>query len=95
MRVHDELGRAWLVLAGDPAWIVCSRLKKLNPSAIILPTETLVRGVVPHPDRVYQQAHRLQTAWQATGDKDIKDAFIRAVTLYDCLTVCYNKSGGT
>ena len=92
MKVHDELGRSWLVLAGDPAWNLA---RSLGRGDIILPAETLVRGVVPHPDRAYQQMHRLQTAWQATGDKDIKDAFIRAVTLYDCLTVCYNRSGGT
>jgi len=92
VKVHDELGRPWLVLAGDPAWNLA---RSLGRGDTILPTETLARGFVPHPDRAYQQMHRLQTAWLATGDKDIKDAFIRAVTLYDCLTVCYNRSGGT
>jgi hypothetical protein len=95
VKVHDELGRSWLVLDGDPAWDVCGKLKKLAPSAIILPTETLARGIVPHPDRAYEQMHRLQTAWTATDDKDIKDAFVRAVILYDCLMVCYNRSGET
>ena len=92
MKVHDELGRTWLVLPGDPAWELA---KSLGRSDIILPTETLARGIVPHPDRTYRQMHRLQTAWQATGDKDVKDAFIRAVALYDSLKVCYDKSGET
>ena len=82
MKVHDELGRTWLVLAGDPSWLL---VKALGRGDIILPTETLARGIVPHPGRVEEQVHRLQTAWIATGDKDLKDAYIRAIILHDCL----------
>jgi hypothetical protein len=93
MKVQDELGRVWLVLPGDPAWDVCGKLEKF--STPILPVETLARGVVPHPDRTHQQMHKLQTAWIATADEDVRDAFVRAVTLYDCLVSCYDKTGGT
>ena len=89
MKVQDSLGRSWVVLEGDPAWTLIKRIK----GPVVLPVETLVRAVVPHPSRVEEQLKKLELAWQVTGDKDVRDAYMQAVALYGCLQVCYNESG--
>lgn len=80
--ISDEDGLLWLVDKGDPAWELLGRLKRPD---VVLPRQTIIRAVVPHPGRVEQHAARLATGFAATGDPSVQEAFLRAVTLFDCL----------
>lgn len=84
MVVQDEDGRRWLVLKGDPAWELVGRIKK---RPLVLPVQTLTRGIALHPERVRDHLERLQAGYELTGDEAIREAFVRAVALYDCLEV--------
>jgi hypothetical protein len=86
LKVQDSLGRPWVVLEGDPAWTLIKRIK----GPVVLPVETLVRAVVPHPGRVEEQLKKLELAWQVTGDKDVREAYLRAVALHGSLLALHN-----
>lgn len=80
--ISDEDGRLWLVDKGDPAWELLGRLGRPD---VVLPKETIIHATVPHPKRVEQHATRLGTGFAATNDPSVREAFLRAVTLFDCL----------
>ena len=80
--ISDEDGLLWLVGKGDPAWELVRRLGRPD---VVLPRETILRGTLPHPGRVGQHTARLGTGFTATGAPSVREAFLRAVTLFDCL----------
>lgn len=80
--ISDEDGLLWLVGKGDPAWELLGRLGRPD---VVLPRQTILRGTIPHPGQVEQHAARLGTGFAATGDPGVREAFLRAVTLFDCL----------
>ena len=59
-KIRDEEGRAWLVLKGDPAYPLITRLHKLGrkDEEIILPTHVILSGDLP-PRPSYAQVNDL------------------------------------
>ena len=83
--VEDPTGQKWLVMPRDPGWPAV-QANRTRPH-IVLPLETILRGVSVHPDRVREHMEKLSVALKFTSDPDIADAFRRAVALYEsCLT---------
>ena len=82
MIVLDQDGHEWWVLKGDPAWGIIGRIRAPH----VLPVETLRYGRVPHPGRALEHLQRLEKGYELTGDEVLREAFARAVALYDCLT---------
>lgn len=89
--VRDLLDRPWWVQEGDPGWEAVHANLRAGRKLIVLPLETLARGVRVHPDRATEQIEKLTTTFEVTQDDTFRDALRRAIVLYDCLTEAANE----
>lgn len=85
--VQDPSGGQWWVQAGDPGWEIVHRNLLAGRTLIVLPLETLVRGVSVHPERVTEHLRKMQTAYAVTDDPAFAEAIVRGCALFDCLTI--------
>jgi len=83
--VQDEDGGSWYVGAGDPAWEACEALGARGYRLMVLPRHFIMGGPKPHPTDIIPLVLKLQQAFGATHDPDLRQAFRLYVRLYDCL----------
>lgn len=84
-KVHDDLGRPWLVKPGDPAFPLVSTLKYPEP---VLPFYTLCKGeLLPtHLEGAGKKLRRLSAACGVfPEDEELAAALRRAVSLRACI----------
>ena len=88
--VLDEDQERWLVCEGDPGWESAHRLLLLGyrSSRIALPRSMIVRGRRRADGAIGDLVpliQKLEKAWKATGDEDLREGYVWMVRMYDCL----------
>jgi len=93
--ISDEFGQPWYVGekdgTTDPATLLVDELigrgYRPAPESIVLPRSLIVRSVMADPSEFEQQIRQLERGWRNTGDEDLRIEYVRAVKLFECLTV--------